>query len=214
MKKKLLLIVLLCVVSRLPQLLSDQLLLDSDECIVGLMAKHSYEGKDVQAYFYGQTYGFSMLEANTIALFYRLFGISDIVVKTAMLLLWILGILFFHQTLVQLNDKDSWLPLLIILVFIFSPAWSTWAMKARGGYLTSFLLSSIFTYLLFHKKLSKRLWIQPLLGFILIAIYECKPFWLAGLIPLWVAGLIHHEKARNGFAVMELFACRNVLPAL
>ena len=202
MPKTLLLIVLLCIVTRLPQLLSDQLLLDSDECIVGLMAKHSSEGKDVQAYFYGQSYGFTLLETTTIRIFYSLFGISDIAVKMAMLLLWILGILLFYLTLVQLNEKHSWLPLLVTLVFVFSPAWSTWAMKARGGYLTSFLLSSCFVYLVFHKQLGRRLWIQVLLGFILIAVYESKPLWLAGLIPLWVAGLIHHKKAWYGFAVI------------
>ena len=97
MRKTLLLIVLLCIVTRLPQLLSDQLLLDSDECIVGLMAKHSSEGKDVQAYFYGQSYGFTLLETTTIRIFYSLFGISDIAVKMAMLLLWILGILLFFK---------------------------------------------------------------------------------------------------------------------
>src|SRR5262249_47721494 len=41
-------------VSRLPQLFSGDLLLDGDECILGLMAKHVAEGRDFPIFFYGQ----------------------------------------------------------------------------------------------------------------------------------------------------------------
>ena len=43
------------VVSRLPQLLSPNLLLDGDECILGLMAKHVAEGREFPSSFMGST---------------------------------------------------------------------------------------------------------------------------------------------------------------
>jgi hypothetical protein len=46
-------------VSRLPQLTSPHLLLDGDEAILGLMAKHLAEGREAPIFFYGQAYGLS-----------------------------------------------------------------------------------------------------------------------------------------------------------
>jgi len=56
-----LVIIILCFVSRLPQLLSPHLMLDEDECVVGLMAKHLMEGH-VAVFFYGQSYGFTLVD--------------------------------------------------------------------------------------------------------------------------------------------------------
>lgn len=65
--KQILVIILLCFASRLPQILSSNLFLDGDECIVGLMAKHLFEGIEFPLYFYGQFYGFSLLEVGFIS---------------------------------------------------------------------------------------------------------------------------------------------------
>ena len=51
------------VLTRLPQLLGDNLYLDGDEAILGLMAKHVSEGRHWSLCFCGQGYGLSILEA-------------------------------------------------------------------------------------------------------------------------------------------------------
>ena len=40
-------------VSRLPQLRTPNLLVDGDECILGLMAKHVAHGKEFPVFFWG-----------------------------------------------------------------------------------------------------------------------------------------------------------------
>jgi len=42
---------------RLPQLLSPNLLLEGDECILGLMGLHVAQGREFPIFFYGQKYG-------------------------------------------------------------------------------------------------------------------------------------------------------------
>ena len=43
--------------ARMPQLLSRNLLLEGDECILGLMARHLAAGREFPLFFYGQRYG-------------------------------------------------------------------------------------------------------------------------------------------------------------
>ena len=178
------LLVLLPVLSRIPQLMSPLMVLDGDECIVGLMAKHFYEGKGLPLYFYGQSYGFSFVEVIAIYPFYLLLGISDIAVKIGMLSLWILGLVFFHKTLKNLSPKNSWTPFLFCLILILSPSWAIWSMKARGGYLTAFFLSSLILYIITSKAVNK--WVCLFVAILCVLIYESQPLWLAGLFPFLV----------------------------
>lgn len=194
----LLIIVSLSIISRLPQLLSPNLLLDGDECIVGLMARHFSEGKDVPYFFYGQSYGFSFVEVLVISLFYRIVENPDIAIKVSMLFLWIVGIIFFYKTLKQIETKNNdWISILAISLFIFSPAWAIWSMKARGGYITSFSLSSLTTYMLFHKRLHQSSYRLFLIGFFIVIIYQAQPLWLAGLIPILCYKLYKLKQIRS-----------------
>lgn len=184
-KYAVLIIALLCLASRMPQLLSENLILDGDEAIVGLMSKHFLELKEIPFFFYGQSYGFSFLEVVTIRLFYSVFGVSELAIKLAMLSLWTTGIIFFYKTLKAIGFKNNpWIPLLITLVFIFSPSFAVWSMKARGGYLTTFVLSSIITFLIFNKKSKYSHFASFLIGFLTVVIYQSQALWLAGLLPL------------------------------
>jgi hypothetical protein len=178
------LLVLLPALSRIPQLMSPLMVLDGDECIVGLMAKHFYEGKGLPLYFYGQSFGFSFAEVIAIYPFYLLLGISDISVKVGMLSLWILGLVFFHKTLKNLSPKNSWTPFLFCLILILSPSWAIWSMKARGGYLTAFFLSSLTLYIITSKSANKSLCL--FVAILCVLIYESQPLWLAGLFPFLV----------------------------
>ena len=193
-------LVLLILLSRMPQLTSDLLLLDGDESIVGLMAKHLYEGKELPLYFYGQSYGFSFIEVLAIVPFYFLFDVSDVSVKLAMLFLWTLGVIFFYKALKRINPRGSLAPFLLTLVFVFAPAWAVWSMKARGGYITSFFLSSLLTYIVFDER--KGAACYAVLGILLVVIYESQPLWLPGLLPILWYGL--YRRGSNGWLVFYL----------
>ena len=89
-------------VSRLPQLTSPHLLLDGDEAILGLMAKHLAEGREAPIFFYGQAYGLSFFEAAAGAVAFRLAGVGDVQLKLAMLAIWLVGVVAFFAALARL----------------------------------------------------------------------------------------------------------------
>lgn len=196
------LIIILCFVSRLPQLFSENLLLDGDECIVGLMAKHFSDGTETPYFFYGQSYGFSLVEVSAIRIFYAIFDMSDISVKLAMLSIWTLGIIFFYKTLKTVESgNNKWAPLLFTLAFIVFPAWAMWSMKARGGYLTAFLFSSIIIYLISSQKWNSRLITSFFIGFSIIIIFQSQVLWLAGLIPILLFHIFQKKQIKQIIAL-------------
>ncbi len=196
-------LIILSLVSRLPQLLSSNLFLDGDECIVGLMAKHFAEGKELPFFFYGQSYGFSFVEVLSIRVFYAAFGVTDIAIKLAMFFLWTLGIVFFYKTLQQIDFKSNkWAPFLITLLFIFSPAWAIWSLKARGGYITAFLFSSVITYLVFNKKWKSSLAAYFILGLFTVIVYQSQPLWLAGLLPILAYHLYKNKSIKTAIGLL------------
>ena len=156
-------------------------MVDYDEAIVGLMAKHWHNAKEFPFYFYGQQYGFTFVETSIISLSYYLLPITDYAVKLPMLLLFSIGIICFYKTLTQLNTKHKYLPLLITILFLLSPAWAVWSLKARGGYLTAFLFTSIIMYLLLKKQTRNPNITYLLIGFLTIIIYQAQPLWIPGL---------------------------------
>lgn len=194
-KYPIIVIILICFASRMPQLISPNLTLDGDECVVGLMAKQWFTGSDFQFYFWGQDYGFSLIEIIFILPFYALFGISAISVKIAMLSLWTIGCVFLFKIIEFVTKNDIKLSLLLTILFISLPAWGAWSMKARGGYLTSFAASNLLIYLIFTRKTSPFLYI--LTGILLILILESQPFWLVWVLPLVVFQLLKTRKLIN-----------------
>jgi hypothetical protein len=190
-----LLIVLLCVLTRLPQLLSKDLLLDSDECIVALMAKHMCGGKDFSVFFYGQSYGFSLVETAAISLFSLPAGITDIAVKLAMLALWTTGVVFFYKTLKEVIAGNRYIAVVVTLLLIYCPAWAVWSMKARGGYLTAFMCSNMICWLLLRKNRSYAGFATA--GVLMVLVLFSQPLWLPGLLPVLVYALVRHRKAAS-----------------
>lgn len=182
------LVVLLALVSRLPYLLSPDLMLDGDESIVGLMSKHFIEGKDVPLFFYGQTYGFSFLEVLFISGGYLIGGVSDLVIKASMLLLWTIGVVFFYKTALIVCDKNKPAAFVLVLLMILAPAWIMWSMKARGGYITAFTLSNIVLYLSLSNYKAWLKW--TIVGLLSVVIFYAQPLWLPGLLPFVIYGLM------------------------
>lgn len=172
------LIIALCFVSRIPMLTSPNMLLDGDESIVGLMAKHLYDRQELPLYFYGQRYGFSLVEELFILPFYAVMGMTGLAVKLAMLSLWTTGVVFTYKTLLRLCKAGGILPLLLTLLLIVCPAWTEWSMKARGGYLTAFTLSAILVYLLSDEERKLKPTTYMLAGLLMAVLYESMPLWV------------------------------------
>lgn len=175
------LLIFLCIATRIPQLVSEKLLLDGDECVVAIMAKHIAQGKDLPFYFYGQQYGFSFVECLFIIPFYWLFGVTAVAVKLGMLTLWTIGVVVLYRFLRKISTAPPSYSLLITVLFICAPAWAVWSMKARGGYLTSFTASAILLALLFRNDKKT---VHYIAGGVLFAlICESQQLWLPGLLP-------------------------------
>ena len=83
--------------ARLPQLLSANLLLDGDECIVGLMGVHVLHGHPLPFFMYGQRYGLAIVETPLLAASFALLGVGAVPLKLAMLALWIAGLIAYFR---------------------------------------------------------------------------------------------------------------------
>lgn len=197
-------IITLCIVSRLPQLLSNNLILDGDECVLALMAKHMYSLKEFPLFFYGQAYDLSFIECLSIMLFYTLGGITTISVKLGMLLLWAIGVAFLYKTFLKINNGDPWVPFLLILIFICAPAWALGSMN-MSGYITSFMLTSILLNLIFDEEIKKPFFTGLLIAIILALIFESEPLWIPGLCPL-LCYKLYERGVKNTLTVLVLSA--------
>ncbi len=200
-------IVILCIVSRLPQLLSPNLVLDGDECMVGLMAKHMLELKAIPWFLYGQSYGFSLVECLAIVPFYAIAGMTTLSVKCAMLLLWTIGIVLLYNAFLEIYTKDKFLPIIVIMIMIFSPAWAVFSMKAYGGYLTAFMLTSVLLYLNFQQTVRKPVIHFAMMGLLSVLIFESQPLWIPGLVPLVFYRLIKENNWRIWLAFLIPLVC-------
>lgn len=177
-----LVIILICIISRIPQLVSPHLVLDGDESVIGLMSKHMLQGKEFPVFFWGQVYGFSVIECLFILPFYLTLGISVISVKLAMLCLWTIGIVFFYKTFLAITGNNKNLAFILILLLILNPAWAVWSIKARGGYLTAFTLSSFVTLLLLHPNYRNKKYTYVITGILAAIIFESQKLWITGII--------------------------------
>lgn len=170
----------IALVSRLPQLVSPDLLLDGDECILGLMAKHLAEGREFPIFFYGQRYGLAVVETPLAALSFLLLGVSAVPLKLAMLVLWLAGVcLYFLAFSRPLGTRRSfWITLVLVLM----PAWAVSSMKAWSGYLTAFTLTGALLWLLMnadHKVVR-----YATAGALTALLFLSQPSWLPGLVPV------------------------------
>jgi hypothetical protein len=184
-------LVAITIVSRLPQLASTNLLLDGDECVLGLMAKHIAEGHGFPIFFYGQQHGLTIVEAGAAALTFLVFGPGVLELKLSMLALWALGVLVYFFAC-------SWLfgaarSFAVALVLALLPAWAVWSMKARGGYITAFVATAALFYVLMRSEPPRaRSWMAT--GALTAVIYFAQPFWLPGALPVLLFFLVRARR--------------------
>ncbi|MGI9309627.1 MAG: hypothetical protein ACR2P6_10215 [Gammaproteobacteria bacterium] len=173
----------LIVLSRLPQLMGANLLADGDEAILGLMAKHISEGRTFELFFYGQSFGVSLVESLGTALVFLLLGVSTLSLKLAALLLWLLGWSFFLLGTRRLTNTYS--ALLAGLLLLSCPAWATWSLLARGYHIGGFALAMccFWQFTRLYPSDQRQLASSALLGACLGLLLMTQAIWFLSLCP-------------------------------
>ena len=198
------------VMSRLPQLSSPHLLLDGDECILGLMSKHIAEGRAFPVFLYGQTYGLAIVEAPAVALSFLIAGTGVLQLKLAMLALWTVGIAAYFVAVSRLvgNLRSFWITLVLVLM----PAWALASMKAWSGYVTAFTAAAVLLNLLTLDRDRPRAIVWLAAGGVTALVYLAQPLWVPGMLPLVAFVLL--AQYRRSFGILYLAGITTVLFAV
>jgi hypothetical protein len=187
---------ILILLTRLPQFFGAMLFPDGDECIVGLMAKHIIEGKDFPLFFYGhpQPYTLSIFETLPAALFYKLFGLSAISLKAAVLCLWTTGWIFFVFFLWQACGRR--IAVIGGLLLIFAPGWGTASLKAWGTHVTAFTFMNLSLWLMASIYYAREDCMKTSLftGCCLAVMALANPIWIFAVAPF--AALLLYRKIK------------------
>ncbi|MCC7125928.1 MAG: glycosyltransferase family 39 protein [Acidobacteria bacterium] len=186
------LLVAIAFLSRLPQLTSPHLLLDGDEAVLGLMARHLLAGGALPVFFDGQTYGLSTVEVAAGAAAFAVAGTGAIPLKLAMLALWTAGIIFHYLALARLIGRRAALFTTMLLVLL--PAWMVWSMKARGGYLTAFAAVGALFYVLVRLHERPRAWLWLSAGMLTGITFLSQRLWLPAMAPIVAAAMWTHRR--------------------
>ena len=106
---------------------------DSDQAIVGLMAKHLSEGRTFPVFYYGQDYQLA-IEAWLAAPLFWLFGPSVVALKLPLLIINLaLAVVLIHLLERELGLRPA-VGLLVASLFILSPPGTTiYFLEASGG---------------------------------------------------------------------------------
>ena len=132
------------VLVRIAFLVTSHLPLESDEAIVGLMARHILYAGDRPVFYYGQEY-MGPLEAVTAALSFAVFGPSLIALRVAPML-WSVVLVGSSAAYARLafGRAAFWATLAYLAIpplFLI-----TWSVKARGGYPELLALGALALY--------------------------------------------------------------------
>lgn len=179
---------------RVPYLVSPHHILDGDEAIVGLMAWHMAQARELPVFFWGQAYGFSLLETLPAALAFRLFGPQPLVLSLTMVALFLAALPLYARAFERLTGSVAWARVLTVALSAL-PVWIVWSFKARGGYLTAFLLLAVLLWLMTRERISRLAWACA--GAAIGLLFLAQPLWLAAALPLLGLGVRAHPPPRS-----------------
>jgi hypothetical protein len=120
-------------------------MLDGDEAIAGLMAKHLGEGRSFPVFFYGQRFSLSIVEAAAGAVAFRFLGASSSALQWSELALWSIGLVVLAAAARELARPAVGAVTAILLAV--APGWYVWSHKARPGYVTAFVATGVALWL-------------------------------------------------------------------
>ncbi|NQV53272.1 MAG: hypothetical protein HQ500_08805 [Flavobacteriales bacterium] len=135
----------LALLTRLPHVLSEHFVLDSDESVLGICLRLMMEGGQIYWLFPGQKYGLIMPELLAALPAAWLGGISALTIKLPQLFWFVLGAYFIFLLAKQKSSpRFAWI---LAILLVTCSTWFLWGMRIRGGYVTAFALSNALIYL-------------------------------------------------------------------
>lgn len=120
-------------VVRLQFIVRTQSVIDADEAIVGLMAKHILEGYPIPTFYYGQPY-MGSFEALGVAVMFYFFDLSNLTLK---LMPFVCSLVFICLVYIFSRKFSSRLGASVAVLFAAVPpsALVQWSTKTRGGFI-------------------------------------------------------------------------------
>lgn len=135
-------ILLIAAALRLWLIRLDAFVLDSDEAVVGLMARHITQGKPIPTFFYGQHY-MGSLDALLVAAGFRLLGTSIVVMRWVQAVLYLLALLTGYQ-LAYAVSRSYRIALMTLLLLGFPSLLGTvYTSITLGGYNEVIILGNV-----------------------------------------------------------------------
>ncbi|MCC6933506.1 MAG: glycosyltransferase family 39 protein [Deltaproteobacteria bacterium] len=148
-KRQIDLILILCLLLGLAQrlwfLIHSGWAIESDEAIVGLMAKHIAEGKEWPIFYYGQYY-MGSLEAIFVALLFSLVGISNVTLKLVPFLFSLIHIYLVYLLAKSLAGRGV-ARLAALFTAVAPVTLIVWSSKPRGGFIELVVIGTWCLYL-------------------------------------------------------------------
>jgi 4-amino-4-deoxy-L-arabinose transferase-like glycosyltransferase len=134
-------LVTISVIFRIALLIGDTLPFNSDEAVVGLMAKHILEGER-PIYFYGQAY-MGSLDAYLVAIGFHFFGVNIWVIRLVQLLLYI-AIIWSTAILAYLLFRSKKGTLFTLALMVFPTInFTLYSSVSLGGYGEALLIGNL-----------------------------------------------------------------------
>lgn len=170
---------------RLPYLTSPLYILDNDEAVLGIMARRMAAGVEWPLFFAGQNYGLAVFETAPVALAFRLFGDTATVLTLTVLSLFLVGLVPLCRALRHLGASRAWARTLTVVLALV-PGWIVWSTKARGLYVSGFVLTGFTLALLTRPHPTRRdlVGAAALMGLTALV----QPLWLLVTAPFLLVG--------------------------
>lgn len=185
---------------------SDGVSFDSDEAVVGLMARHMVQGKTIPTFYYGQAY-MGSLDAILVAVGFRVAGESVQTIRAVQMILYLLSLVAAYLLAREITRSRRLAGMALLLLAIPTSLGALYTTITLGGYNEIVLLGSLI--LLFGWQVTvggrRELWRWGVLG-----LAAGIGWWCNGAIitPCVVVGLIglRYFSTRNwrGYAVVAL----------
>ncbi|MCB0328069.1 MAG: glycosyltransferase family 39 protein [Bdellovibrionales bacterium] len=142
---------------RLDFLFASHFIIDSDEAIVGLMAKHMSEGAPVPVFYYGQHY-MGALEPLMLSFLFQWFGFVPELIKVVPLLFSLGFIVVCYFLGRELGGKTA-AAYAALIAAVPPSVLVVWSTKARGGFIEIvFLVAVALLFSLYWYRDSKWSW--------------------------------------------------------
>lgn len=195
----------LAVSLKLVLLLTDVVVFDSDEAIVGLMARHILQGER-PLFFYGQAY-MGSLDAWWVAGLFALFGPSVWAIRAVQSTLFLLHVTLTYF-LARRWSGDEWVALLSALLMALPPLVLTlYTTVSLGGYGETLVLGDLLLLLGWKLAAERKasLWLWAVWGML-----AGLGFWTLGLIAVYLLpmGVLllwrHRWRGGSGYLVAAL----------